>query len=423
MQPRLLLGGVTLVNPVKLAGMVSRRSGFAALGVWGFLVSVAGCGSGPEPSTCVLAQATMAGNSLTLMPGARMDHTAGGLVLLGSDGASVQWASLSDIGVLGVVHTAAVPDHRDGPWFAVAGTSVAADHVVIAFTTLPPAVSGTTTPAPVRAQLWTFSVAFDGTGASLPSIVATVPDTRTLPVQLAMSSGRSGMHAGLTWAARGAGGKLSALVLDGAGMAIGQALELPAAVDDFDCLRFQPGRGDLTVGYVDRSGTPPVPAFVLTELGEDGGPQGTFRLLLGKQMPGCVELAPTDVGYGLAWHNVEGTFTGVLVATPQVTFNSAIAVGDVRLADGPPRLNGLAYMGRDFALALTRSSGPEVWRIDPSSRRQGGSLELPSSMRHLGTISTQPVGAALFGTYADYSSEIGGSEGVGRRFLVKVTCR
>jgi len=379
------------------------------------LVGLTACPSDPAPPTCVLESMPLAGNSLTLLSQGRLDRVGSAFVLIGTDGTSVRWAQLSSTGQLGEVRSVAVPAHRNGPWFAVAGVTTPGDRVVIAFT---PDQAATTAN---QMELRTFSVGIDGTAPSVPAAIGSIPDGLSGSLQVSMMSGRAGRHAGLTWAVRGTA-DISALVLDGLGAALAAPVTVARAADDFDCLRFSSGRKDLTVGYVDLSGTPPAPAFVAGEIDEQGALLPSFRLPLGKRTPGCVELTPTDTGYGIAWHNIEGTYTGMY--SPEISgqnFRSDLLLADVR-AGGAPALGGLGWTGKDFALFLDRSSGLEAWRVDQSSRQKGGILTFPSTVGHVGLLSSQPVGLALYGTYADYSSAIPGNESAGQRFLVKVTC-
>jgi hypothetical protein len=374
----------------------------------------AGCDGELGPPQCAIQEMPLAGTPLTLLSTARLDRSGTGMVLIGSDsgGQTVRFARLSTTGQLGTEFQAAVPAHIGGPWFAVAGSASAGDRVVIAYVVGPPAAS-----AGVQADLMTFAVLLDGTAVAEPVSIAKVPDPRTSPLRVSMGSGRAGMQAGITWAVQGATA-ISARVLNGDGMPAGAQATL-AMVDDFDCLRFSPGKQDMTIGYVDLSGLPPKLTFMGFEISEAGAVQPYFSVRIGTEMPGCVELAPTDTGYALAWHNRIGTYLGVY-SPPNVESN--LVVGDVRIPDGPPVVGGVGWMGKDYVLVFDRTTGAEAWRLDLRGQRKGGGLVFPSLRGHVGRLSTQPVGSLLYGTYADYSSADPSNETEGQRFLVSLGC-
>jgi hypothetical protein len=335
----------------------------------------AACSDDLGPPLCSANVVTLPATPLSLLSRARLDRVDAGFVLLGTAGDSVRWMRLS----------------------------VAAE---------PGAPAGTV-------SLVTASVPFAGGALSPAQPVSLIPDARVRNVQVVMAGGRAGRQAAIAWGERGSTA-ISALLLSGDGAPAGAPLDL-GRVGDFDCLRFSPGAGDLTIGYVDLSSTPPRPRFVLAELDANGVVSANHAMSLGERVPGCVELVATDAGYGLAWHNEVGTYLGVY-ERKSAAFRATLVVGDVRLSGGPPTLGALGWTGRDFALLFDRRSGAEVWRLSQLGERRGGGLLFPSMRGHVGQAASQPVGSSLVSTYADYFSADPTNEDTGQRFFVTVTC-
>jgi hypothetical protein len=375
------------------------------------LVAAGGCGGGGSmATTCVLEQHRIDGSDLTRLPDARLDVVGDGFVLIGTDGATVRWANLSHEGVLGPQHQYELSDpHLAGPWAAVAGSQAAGDRLLVAF--------AADTGSAGTADLMTYAVNSDGTlpmGPIAAGKIATGANAKVV-----MSSGRGGMHAGIAWGTTGSS-NLAARVLDGDGQAVGGDLAL-GTVGAFDCLRFHPGKADLTVGYLDESGTPPSPFFQATEITATGTTQVPFRLAVGKELPECIDMTPTDKGYGIAWHTPGIGFSFGVFESNQPTFPSRMFLGDIRFlpAQAPP-LGGVGWMGKQYAIGFARTEGAEVRLIDAMGNDMGKLPVFPSSLGHTGQLSTQPVGTALYATYADYTDATATT--AGHRFLVKVSC-
>jgi hypothetical protein len=386
---------------------------------------VSGCPHDPVHPACkvepyevtVPHQAQPSATPLMLLSSARLDAVGDAFVLLGTDGDNVRWARLSTTGmVVGDEQSIAVPAHALGPWFAVAGTDAAGDHLVIGF--VPPQGS----PATSDLNLMTFSVGIDNTGPTLPISSGPIgsPSQITMSSQVTMMSGRGGMNAGIAWAGTGHT-TISARIVRGDGVPIVSDLNL-GSVDLVGCMRFSPGRGDLTLGYVDRSGTPPGAIFVGTELDASGKAGTPFKLNIGEESPGCVELVPTISGYGVAWHS-EGIGTYFSPFNPaSAQLPSFEVLSDVEVREAPA-LGGLGWLGTHYAvLFVHEGNSAEVWPIDAMGRSQGALPPFPSAAGHLGQVSAQPVGSALYATYADYASREPGDESAGERLLVKVSC-
>lgn len=375
----------------------------------------AGCPSDPVKSTCqvetqevtVAHQTVPPAMSLMLLPDARLDVVGDAFVLLGTDGSNVRWAVLGKDGVVvGDEQSIAVPPHSAGPWFAVAGTSAPRDHVVVAFVPADAATVGSV-------ELMTLSVQIDGTSPTLPVSSGQIP----AGARVTMMSGRGGMNAGIAWARQGQTDILARIV-GGSGLPAGQDLMLGSVAGNFECLRFSPGKADLTLGYVDLSGTPSAIAFVGVEVDANGTARSPFRLSIGKEVPGCVELVSTDKGYGLAWHNDIGTYFSVFdPASMQLA--SVLVASNVRFPV-EPRLGGLGWLGKTYAVVFARDQGAETWPIDANGHTQGVLPVFPSKVGHTGSLSTQPIGSALYATYADYADSTATSAGT--RLLVKVSC-
>jgi hypothetical protein len=374
-----------------------------------FAVAATGCPSSPPPSSCQFETHQIIGTSLTLLPDARLDSVRDGFVLLGTDGDKVRWAALSKGGVIGDEHEIDLRPHVGQPLFAVAGSNSPMDRLVVAYV---PAGS----PTVGMVDLMTFTAGFDNTQPTLPAMAGQIP----AGAKVAMVSGKAGRHAGLAFGVPGAP-SISVRILGGDGHASGSDL-IVGTPADFDCLRFSPGREDLTVGYVDLSGTPPAPTFVGTEITEEGVALTGFRLPIGRQLPGCVELVPADTGYGVAWHSAGiGTYFGVTDPAKSV-FSNELVLSDVRVAGGPPSLGGLGWMGKNYALVFAHETGAEVWSIDANGRTQGVLPVFPSNLGRTGSLSTQPVGANFYATYADYTASDPANRAVGLRLLVRVSC-
>jgi hypothetical protein len=329
---------------------------------------------------------------------------------LGTDGSTVRWAALSQAGALGPEHEIDVPEHDAGPWFAAAGATSPADRLIVAYVAKGAGTAG-------MGDLMTFAVQFDGTLPTAAAAGGKIP--LGAGVQVTMASARGGMRAGIAWGTAGST-SLVLRLLDGDGHAVGADWPL-GTVGAFDCLRFLPGKGDLTVGYLDKSGTPPVPYFSATEVASSGVAQAPFRLPVGREVPDCIDMTPTDKGYGIAWHTQGIGFSFGVFDPSKTGFPSRMFLGDVRFlpAQAPP-LGGVGWMGKNYAIGFARTEGAEIRLIDAMANEVGKLPVFPSTAGHTGSLSTQPVSSALYATYADYPTA--GSMAAGRRFLVKVSC-
>ena len=380
------------------------------------VAATAGCPGTSYQTACTVEPVKLAGSSLTLLKDARLDRVGDGFFLLGSDGNNVSWASLTAAGHLGDEHTLAVPAHVDGPWLAMAGTAGAADHVLVAYT-VAPAASGDTT-----ADLMIISANADGTAPSAPLVVGQLPVGAAL---VSMGSGRGGMHAGLAWVAP-ATTVVGARIFDGAGQPVGADLALGTIGSTSSCLRFSPGRDDLTLGFLDLSGTPPAHAFVGTEINVQGTAGPSFRLSLGTKAAGCVELVATDTGYGLSWHNQDvAVMAGIFNSETDQMFILNQVRSDAQVSGGVQAVAGYGWVGKDYLVVIAHQSGAEAFSVNSMGGRTSGSVTFPSVNGFTGPLSGQPVGAAYYATYGDYMSaaNLASGQGPGSRYFVKVTCQ
>ena len=158
-----------------------------------------------------------------------------------------------------------------------------------------------------------------------------------------------------------------------------------------------------------------------TEISDTGVVQPSFKLTIGAQTDGCVEIVPTTI-YGVAWHSTGiGYFFGVY--NPMTSgFPSQLVLDNVSVKGALPVLGGIGWTGKNYTLVFGHPSGAEMWEIDALGHRIGGALVFPSTNRNTGTLSTQPVGTDLYGTYADYASPVLTNQTMGQRLLVHLTC-
>lgn len=389
----------------------------------GVVTGLGGCNSDPTRSACVvqLSQVTVprqahpTATPLLLLPQARLDAVGDVFVLMGTDGARVYWAVLGKDGVaIGDEHSVAVPAHAAGPWFAVAGVGTPQDHLLIA--TMAPDEPGSVSSG--NRELVISSYAIDAPAAVSTVVSGTIPTT----AEIAMRSGRAGLHAAIAWASPGQT-RVMARVLGGDGVAVGTDLDLGEVGDTVSgCLRFSAGKGDLTLGFVDTS-VPGAPLFVASEIASDGSLTDPLRLHLGKvvpELPGCVELAPAGDGYGVAWHSAGvGIYFGVYNPSRR-EFPNVLVRSDVRVRGAVPGVSGVGWMGKSYAILFAQDRGAEIWPLDANGNRQGELPILPSVSGYIGNVSTQSVGTAMYATYADYPSADDHSNG--SRLLVKVSC-
>jgi hypothetical protein len=397
----------------------------------GLVLSVAACQVDGGSANCELTQqvvlAGAPGSPLLLSPNVnvRLDQIGDGFFLLGSDGATVRWASLAADGTLGPEQAFALPAGATNPVYAVAGLAAPGDTVLVGYLA---------TGSGGQSELDVIAVAADGSRSPTPANpVVGFPAGGPPLSKVAMMSSRVGSHAGLAWVDPTAN-RVTFTTIDGGAQPVGVPSQLAAstaAADPttvFDCLGFSPGVNDLTVTYIDTTTDQAVPAtWVIAEANEAGVVNQLTTLTVGDQM-GCAVVTPRASKYALAWNDNRGSWLAVSAqdaTTNQVTVGSYefASASDFGGPDLEPPLVGLAPFGTsDFGVALARAHDVELWRLDAMGNRQAGALVFPTLAGNLGSVSALPVATGLVATYADYASTSGASTPVGRRLLVNAVC-
>jgi hypothetical protein len=382
-------------------------------------ILAAGCQADAPSAGCRLdQQVVLPGTPLTLLGEARLDRIGAGFVLLGSDGTNVRWVALDGVtGAPGVEHGVPVEGVALEVWSAVAGVQAPGDTVLVAQSAF--AANHTDIEIQVRA------VAADGSAAPASgAVVATYPDAPQFadPPPVAMGSSRAGGAAGLAWVDYGRQGVM-VMGLAGSGQPLGSPSQVDTAAA-FACLKFVPGRNDLTLTYVKYSdATLTTLSLGVVEMREDGTIESTLLLPINGQNPRCPQVVATDAGYALAGQDDVGSWLALydrqlnrIVSYP---FASAVAFGGT---NAQPPLEGLAPIGADFGVVLAMSHSAQVWRLDAMGNRRRGALELPSAEGKMGTLSSLPSDGHLTVTYADYTGTGADVGATGQRYFVTASC-
>jgi len=380
------------------------------------------CGGDSLPTLCSLTAAHLPGNELTLRSDVRLDRVGGGFMLFASDEARVLVEPVGAHGEAGALVAIPVPAHSDGPWVAAAGTAAAPGTVLI--------VAYAANPVGGTADLMTFTAGLDGVATGAPVAVGKIPDKGLGPVVVAAGSGRGGQHAGITWGVSGTT-TIWAKILGPDGRPVGGVPDLSVGqVDDFDCLRFGPGKGDLTISYTASGGTPPAWALRVAEIDAGGANGPSLNMTLGKAVPGCPAYAPSTGGYGFAWKEIgtaaapgQGDFFALYDETvrnyvPRLVLSNPRAIGGVA-----PPIVGVGTSGNRFTLLFSQASGAEAWEVDFEGRQVATSVTYPSAHGNIGAVAAQPVGSTLVASYADYASPDPSNQTTGDRLFVELTCR
>jgi len=379
------------------------------------------CGGDALPVLCSYTSVPLEGNALTLLADARLDRSGAGFVLLGSDKDNVRWATLSTAGLMGTPGVVAVPAHTDGPWFGAAGTPAGpASRVVVAYAA---------SPASGMADLMTFWVDMATGMASTPAAIAKIPDRSSKPVVVATGSGRAGEHLGIAWSQVGSS-KVSALVLGMDGLPLAGPVDA-GSVDDLDCLRFVPGKDDLTLSYVRADIATNSHTLFFQEVDRDGQPGSSRTLPLGSVRVGCPAFVPTTSGYAVAWKELGDPPTSYgrgdlfTAISDTANFLPTIVLSNERVpgGDAPPVVGVGSTSNTKFTLLFAQRSGGQAWQVDHRGNKTSQVVTLPSSHGNTGAVSTSPLGASLFATYADYASSDPASQTAGNRLFLEVSCQ
>lgn len=380
------------------------------------------CGGDSLPTLCSVSTVHLPANDLTLRSDARLDRAGSAFVLLATDKDRVMAEPVGAAGEAGALVTVPVPVHSDGPWVAVAGTAAAPASVLV--------VAYAANPVAGAADLMTFTVGLDGSAPTAPVAIGKIPDKAVMPVVVTAGSGRGGQHAGIAWGVSGATtifGKI--LGPDGRPLTTGPDLSF-GSVDDFDCLRFGPGKSDLTVTYTLSGGTPPVWSLNISEIDATGTALPSLRLTLGKAATGCAAFVAGTGGYGFAWKEIgtaaapgQGDFFALYDDTvhnyvPRLVLSNPRAVGGTA-----PPIVGVGTSGNRFLLLFAHTAGAEAWDVDFEGRQVAQAVTYPSSHGNIGGVSAQPGTSGLMASYADYASADPANQTAGDRLFVELTCR
>jgi hypothetical protein len=404
-----------------------RRHGVAAL-----LALVAAGAAGCQAADLgtagcqITKQWTLSGSPLTLLPDARLDAVGAGYVLIGSDQQAVRWATLDVNGTLGDPSAFGLPTGVSSPLFAVAGSSTTSRGDTVLVGWLAPDPTGK------KGELWMIALPADGSppmdqATIIHEFPAGVPD----PKSVAMVSSRQGLNAGLAWVDASLG-QVMLLAVDATGSPVGTPTPTAGAAAPFDCLRFVPGKDDMTLVYEAKITAQNAMGWVIAEANE-GGAVDSFTTLVYSHTPqSCAAVAPTSTGYALAWQDTSGGWLGVYTAgstkaPDPVPFAAASEFGGANLQ---PPIVALASFQPDFGVLFQKVRDAELWRIDPMGNRRSGVLIFPSAQGQMGTVATNLVpgggGTILVATYADYNGTATGADGGptqgGNRVVLNAVC-
>ena len=379
----------------------------------------ASCGGDSLPTSCFATAVPLGANALTLRPDARLDRVGAGFVLLAATADKVLAETVGTKGEPGPLVTIPVPVHSDGPWVGAVAGAAGGVSLVVAYAANP---SGGT------ADLMTFTAGGDGSAPSSPVAVGKIPDKALGPVVVSAGSGRGGAHVGIAWGVPGVG-QILAKVLGADGSVIADLPVAPAA--DFDCLRFGPGKEDLTVSYTQSAGTPLRQSLHVSEILADGTAGQSFSFTLSSSAAtGCPAIAPSVGGYGVAWKEVgtpvapgQGDFFALYDQTVQMYVPSLVLSNPRAVGGDAPPIVGVGTSGNRFTLLFAQATGAHSWEVDFQGRQVAAPVTYPSSHGNIGAVSVQPVGSSLFATYADYGSSDPANQATGDRLFVELTCR
>jgi hypothetical protein len=413
-----------------------RRHDVVAVALLALACAAAACQADTGDAGCqLMPQETLPGTPLTLLSNARLDQVGGSYFLLGNDDTSLRWGAVSaDGSTLTGEQAYPLPPDAAALYYAMAGLESPGDTVLLGYLRM--ATGGT------GAELAVLSLPADGSPPGAPAVTAQAfPDGLPAATSVAMISSRAGMNAGLAWIDDSAG-RVMVTSLDGTGTETiaGGIATSSAAAPPFQCLQFSPGKDDLTAVYFAaatgvqiQGGSTSLPGWIIAEANEGGSIDSSTTLAFtsSRSTDGCVQVAPTQAGYGIAWRDDEGywladyTAQGNMLAGPYL-FASASSFGGASLE---PPLAGLAPFGTDYGVVVSRPLDVELWRLDNMGDRRPGALIFPSVEGLFGQVSALPVGNpavpamnGLVVTYADYTSALGVTPATGSRVFANAAC-
>jgi hypothetical protein len=411
-----------------------RRHDVVAVAIVALACGATACEANTGDAGCQLVpQATLPGTPLTLLQNARLDQVGGGYFLLGSDDGNLRWGAVSADGTLSGEQSYPLPAQATVIYYAMAGLESPADTVLLGY--LRTDTTGT------NGELAVLALPADGSPPTAPAVTAQAfPGGLPAASSVVMISSRAGMNAGLAWIDDGAG-QVMFTSLNGSGTETHPGISTSSAArSPFGCLRFSPGKDDLTVVYyaattgVYVQGTSAsLPGWIIAEANEGGSVDSSTALAFtsSQSRDGCVQVTPTQGGYGIAWADDQGywlanyTAQGNILSGPY-GFASASSFGGPTLE---PPLAGLAPFGSDYGVLVSRPLDVELWRLDDMGDRRPGALIFPSVDGIYGQVSALPAGnpavqatTGLVVTYADYTSPLGASPMTGSRIFANAVC-
>ena len=383
---------------------------------------IAACRS-DDPPGCRIAQRTpLAANELTRTRNVTLHRTGDDFTLVGIDGDTVRWGSMKGDGTLGPVTSLTVPPRslQPEPWVAVAGKQAPGDQLVVFY-----AAEGTS-----ANQLDLFAITQDAGGeASEPRSVASLPaGAEPATIRIAAGSSRTGRRAVVAWGVEGPDGTPSFL-LYGGDQGMNDPAPLPRPLYQrgetarWSCLSVVASHLDIGVSVTEPAILPGQTGWRIFEVKDDGGRGFEYGINFDVASTSCPVVAPTPLGYAVAYQNKEGSFFSEYDVKHNFV-NSRMVAGALRFGGSlrQPAMGCLAPMGREFALLFVRDSGPLAWRFDAFGKPRGATLPLPFSGGQVGPVSTWPGQGQMHATYADIPpGSVGNSMGI-ERYLIRVEC-
>lgn len=384
----------------------------AAVLAAGTVAAGAGCQVGPTDNGCqIMRQIVLPGTTpLPLLPDVRLDRAGGTTFVIGTDATSVRWTTIGGDGVVGTEQSLALPADTIRSASALAAVDAPGDHLIVAV--LVPAASGS------DAELRLVSAPVDGSPATPPGDpIATFAGGVDMPPELAMGTSANGMYAGVAWIDADKGPTY--VFVSGQALPVGDINTLDASGGSgYGCLRFSPGKDDLTINYQTPPADPALgPDWHIADVTVDGSVSGLVLSVsqIGGTMS-CAQTVPIAGGYSIIWQDASGSWVSVYdgVHVNSYPFASATDFGG---ADLQPPLVGATIFLKDFGVLLDKPHAVELWRVDQTGNRRSGALVLPSLMGDIAGATSVASANLLTTSYADLTGP-----GEGRRLVIDAVC-
>jgi hypothetical protein len=427
---------------------VTARTAATALALTVVLaLSATACNTNTSDAGCQrTTEVELAGTPLTLLSTATLVPANDGYVLVGDQGSTLRWATLTTDGALGTEQTLAVGDVGLPPVVALAGgagttvdtllsgiVSAAANGVDTELHFTPAPLDGTTA-APPGSAVVTFA---GGTTAAVPPMVAVgTAGPRAAP------SPQQAMSAGLAWVDTAAGA-LKFAFIDDHGELVGTSSVIDTAAL-YECLTVTSQtidpKASFLVSFLRHDTTDGPPIWEEAEMSADGRVETLTASVAeaGKAMGCAVGTPTTGFDYSFAWQDYSGSWLSILsgrmddgnggFTAGRVLSYPFVAATDFGGPNIQPPIVALSTIGGgtgvpftgDYGVLFARDHGPELWRVDASGNRRPGALVFPSQNGYVGGVSAIGLGSSgVVATYADYDTAAATSGG---RWLVNATC-